>query len=522
MFYCPCHASGSFFISFRGGGSRDPDNRLSILSGDVTGNDTNVDGNFIAEAWNELVNPNCSTVIRAKSGHTLTATNVFDGLVITAGNAVGLQGSEDPTTQGAAVYLNHDGQPVFKNCLFSGNRGVDHGGAVFIELVSAALLQDPGPFFVNCDFAGNRCTYWGGAVAIIGGETVFEDCHFTGNDSRNGSAVHHRSGGGDMRFRRCEFLANANISGGTGGTIFADQGSYTEMENCLIAGNDGVGIVHMGGMKLYGITIAGNDGAPIAVSGTGSLFTWNSVFWNNTSDFSDTPGGQLPEFHHSLVESYSHTAPGFSNNGNLDGTDSSNDPDFVASASPGAAPFSSGNYRLNFNSPVMSVGDNDEVHSGPDLAGSPRISGHTVDLGCYEYQLPDSDNDGLSDAFELAHTTPPSATSLHPSSNLDGDPFTALQEFAFDLDPNIAEASDLAYYTEWNTALQRLDLYWTPNPDAFHYLRIIPEASNDLGITDPWFETAIKLGNSPGEFRASTQTIVPRPEMQYLRLRVEN
>ena len=168
----------------------------------------------------------------------------------------------------------------------------------------------------------------------------------------------------------------------------------------------------------------------------------------------------------------------------------------------------------------MSVGDNAEIGSSTDVAGNPRIIGHTVDLGAYEYLLPDMDHDGLSDDFEMTYTSPPSPTALHPNSNLDGDSWTALQEFAFGTDPNVPEGSEVAYRTEWSPSNQRLSLFWTQNPDSVHLLRTIPEFSNDLGITDPWSEIAFGPSGVPNEFLATTQTLTPRPEKQFLRLRV--
>ncbi len=48
----------------------------------------------------------------------------------------------------------------------------------------------------------------------------------------------------------------------------------------------------------------------------------------------------------------------------------------------------------------------------------------------------DADSDGLPDSYELAHTSPPSATSMAASADVDGDGLTNLQEFNLGTDPN--------------------------------------------------------------------------------------
>lgn len=409
--YTPASASHSFEVPAGiemlgghpiGGGPRDTRVHITILSGDVTGNDINTDGNFIAEDASQAIAPNASTIIRAASGQQLTPGNIFDGLVITAGQADGTPGAENATSRGGGVYLGNDGQPVFRNCRFSGNLGGEDGGAVFIELPPTAQLTHVGPVFDDCVFTGNQCNQRGGAVALIGGLARFENCDFVGNEAASGAALAHRTPGGDLFLGRCEFRANTVTAGG--GAIFTEESTLTELENCLVVGNDGAGITLNGAMNLRGTTIAGNDGSPVFVANLGSLLVWNSIFWDNDEPFNDVPGGQLPTFHHSLVENFS-----------------------------------------------------------------------------------DSDSG-----------------------------------FAFDTDPNVPEGTEAAYRTEWFPDLRRLSLYWMPNPASFHLLRIIPEASNDLGITDPWRETAVRDGDVSGEFRADTQTITPRPEKQFLRLRVED
>ena len=58
----------------------------------------------------------------------------------------------------------------------------------------------------------------------------------------------------------------------------------------------------------------------------------------------------------------------------------------------------------------------------------------------------DTDNDGLPDGFELAHTDPPSTTDLQADGDLEnggtGDGLTNLEEFQYGTDPNDADSDD--------------------------------------------------------------------------------
>ena len=62
------------------------------------------------------------------------------------------------------------------------------------------------------------------------------------------------------------------------------------------------------------------------------------------------------------------------------------DPQFVMPITATVAPTTTGNYRLQANSPAINAGDNSAVKVTTDLDGNPRISGGIVDLGAYEVQ----------------------------------------------------------------------------------------------------------------------------------------
>jgi len=63
------------------------------------------------------------------------------------------------------------------------------------------------------------------------------------------------------------------------------------------------------------------------------------------------------------------------------------EPMFVAPITATAAPTTTGNYRVHYNSPTIDAGSTLSVTAATDLDGHPRVMGKAVDMGAYEVGL---------------------------------------------------------------------------------------------------------------------------------------
>ncbi|VGO16305.1 hypothetical protein PDESU_04896 [Pontiella desulfatans] len=85
-------------------------------------------------------------------------------------------------------------------------------------------------------------------------------------------------------------------------------------------------------------------------------------------------------------------------------------------------------------------GAHTRVTPATDSNGNGREQGSSIDIGAYEIVVnsnPDSDGDGIPDAWELAHGLSPSDP-LDADGNADGDGLTNLEEFQADTNPTNA------------------------------------------------------------------------------------
>jgi hypothetical protein len=146
--------------------------------------------------------------------------------------------------------------------------------------------------------------------------------------------------------------------------------------------------------ELTNVTIAGNSaafgGAITYNNSSNNMTITNSVIWGNSSGI-NTPGGGAPSIFYSLVQGNG----GTTGTGNLDGTNTGNEPDFVNPIMASAAPTSFGDYQLQPGSPVINKGDDNNYLTArgisnftgeTDLAGESRQTGAKIDMGAYEKQ----------------------------------------------------------------------------------------------------------------------------------------
>ena len=398
---------------------RDWQTNLTILSGDIDNNDTNTDGNFIAETPADIQGDNAYHVA---TGSLTNSSAVLDGFMITAGQA---NGSSSPSCDGGGMF-NQDASPQLTNLIFRGNLSTCAGGGMHnfnsqplitgVTFINNTSVDGGGminnhysdPILINVVFYGNSATNRGGGMANGGDNTdpVLRGVRFENNTAVNsGGGIYngmYNSTGGlltDVIFKGNSAadgggMNNNNVSPTLINGIFQDNSATY-----------GGGIYnYRSAMEIINVTFTGNT----ALTQGGAMYSWwdrspglrNAILWgNNAPDgpeiYNGPLGGTL--IFYSDVQGCGgsgagwNSACGTDNGGNIDA-----DPLFVNAAN--------GNLRLQDTSPAIDAGDNSFVPTNvtTDLDGNPRFvnvpsvpdtgSGTPpiVDLGAYETQIPDT------------------------------------------------------------------------------------------------------------------------------------
>ena len=212
-----CRLMGGFVGSETALNQRNPEVNITILSGDLDGDDQ-----FVPSQSPQLQEPhqyinyaeNSFHVVRANPG-TNPALAWINGFRISGGNAMFSQ-------SGGGLYGDM-GAPSVVRCVFFANKSQFHGGGV--ELFSLDPFRAR---FVNCTFLANQSDNDGGGLALFfSAHADVTHCVFLRNhaaDAGGGLAAIERS---SVSITGCTFAVNSIRGGGgptvTGGAMFIDE-----------------------------------------------------------------------------------------------------------------------------------------------------------------------------------------------------------------------------------------------------------------------------------------------------------
>ena len=263
--------------------SRDPSTRLTILSGDLLGDDGN--DNLIT-APHAARDDNALHVVTGVDNATLDGFSIIGGYAYNA---------SDAEFGGGGLYVNGT-SPTIVDCKFIDNYG-RKGGAISILGVGAA------PTIERCTFAGNWAEN-GGALYSAGAPTI-NRCVFAGSTA-------------------------SNVVTSTGGALYFEGAAQPLVQNCLLVGNysgfDGAirvdGNIGSNRVRIVNCTIARNTG-----DANGAIFIkrpcqpqiQNSILWRNDT----LVGGGADEIGidainpGSVVVTYSDVSGGYAGAGNV-------------------------------------------------------------------------------------------------------------------------------------------------------------------------------------------------------------
>lgn len=367
---------------------------VRVQAGTYYGNFTMKEGVNVSGGWDENfeTQSDYATILDANAnGRVLNQSAAFATLTVWSNMTIqnGRFTAQQTDKAGAGVFLCDKGQVkhcLIQNNLFDAASGEASGGGVYENGYTTSVLVD------DCIIRGNTASH-GGGVRICG---VIQNSIIEGNTTTinacGGVQLHY---GGAMY--NC--IIRNNTGKDTGGVRITGDKACT-MANCLIINNTAAGSV--GGLQMagnsahivYNNTIVGNNqkgtgnvnrcGVHLNTgSGQATKFI-NNIVWGNTVN------GTAQDDQLQITGNYNpYATANFLNNAivrpNTYGTgtillDKSTNPGFTDAAN--------NDYTLLSTSNLVDAGNNTYAQGLIDLAGNARISGTTVDLGCYEYQYP--------------------------------------------------------------------------------------------------------------------------------------
>ena len=344
------------------------------------------------------LNPNKSIAIDASNLYD--ANTQIPGLTISGQN------------KSQILYLKGDFDVEVSGITFTNGRSYECGGAIYnvgatLSLTNCAITNNSAGEYesfdefgcfggglysynavttlINCSICDNKASYGGGGASCINGEMTLVNCTVMNNavggryllDPESGpieqvgygGAIYN--GGATLSLDNCAICDNEAWL--DGGAICSFRSSETTLVNCTVTNNS-----------------AGKNGGGVFLRKTAPLDAHASVFnayntiivGNSASDNAGAPDVHLDRFGDSdapVANAYN-TLSSFT-----EWISGANNLTYVASQ-PLFTNAAAGDYTLAENSQAINKGKNSYVKTSVDLAGNPRVSNGTVDLGAYEYR----------------------------------------------------------------------------------------------------------------------------------------
>jgi hypothetical protein len=353
---------------------RNPQAHPSILSGDLAGNDVDVD--YPCQFKDEPTRAENS--FHVVDGNNTAATAVLDGFTITAGDANGdMEVLSDVYDMGGGM-INADANCTVRNCTFLKNYAYFNGGGMFNWRSDVNVSNCV--FFRNSAMSGGGMGNYGDAVFVgddwipVNGYSKITNCTFYGNWAAfwGLGGVNYWSGaGGGMSnvqnsyptITNCTFLCNT--AGQYGGGMFNEADSGVKLINCTFSSNLGElnGWLDYGGGGIYNYSV---NYAPNYIA--------NCIFWGNRDASGTTETAQIKSNYYCFDVNvvYSCIQDNNANDGYIPfGGDANHNiddnPMFIRDPYDGGdnrwgdANDDYGNLRLAAGSPCIDKGDNNSV-----------------------------------------------------------------------------------------------------------------------------------------------------------------
>ncbi|MHC4111401.1 MAG: LamG-like jellyroll fold domain-containing protein, partial [Planctomycetota bacterium] len=346
--------------------ARDIDRYKTILSGDMNGNDVEVN-----DPCDLLTEPSrAENSYHVVTGSDCNESAVLDGFTITAGNANG-EGSPFHQGSGGGIQIRFSTMgeegPVLTNCTFirnsarwGGGMDNDHSSTTLTNCTFSENFADWGgggignagyqaPKLVNCTFTANHAGNRGGAVANGDGRSTMENCTLIANHAELGGAIYN--GEASATLTNCTLIGNSAERGGAvynndggvkmtnclvsenscteeGGVVYLGSDDSTILTNCILTANSAEkgGVVYVGDdsyARLTNCTVTGNratdNGGALYFDGPDHATITNCILWNNIPQeiYPDLLGNEI-------VITYNNVQGGWPGTGNIDA-----DPCFV-------------------------------------------------------------------------------------------------------------------------------------------------------------------------------------------------